>query len=489
MTKPGQCDTLTNIANQTAATNRNPRRDYHRIANVVIESVSPTTSTVQFSAIGTDGNRHTFAAEVWGDEKVMWAYCPSTLPSDAENPGPPAMPGPVPALHAAGVLFLETNYCQTNDIAIPPDEIINGIITPKWPRNFGDPPPVGKLRLEATRLLLEGRLLGRAGAQDVQLDLLARELVPDQHIHIGEGTVEVRLTAAGFQHLNVPDPAPASGVAVFAPTHLLLTGRRRNAPGREHEVDLMDLALAPREQVIELDGGPIDVVLTQEGFRAFAGAFQPGPASPRAPIRRPGRLRAAVRAATEMTKTITILARDRRSNPDGDSVLQQLKTKLDARRDKVNHLVAEAPTVEHLRDEIDQLSEQLGQPHRVQIVGHGTSGMLSLGYHWGHRYSDGPEGLYYVLDANHFVYGVLAGAVKRPTEVWILGCSVGDNGQRIQTGVARGRTLLFDLSQMWECVVRAPPGVISADDFDSEGIFAHPRRLNSVDGEIFDDAT
>lgn len=278
MTKPGQCDTLTNIANQTACQNRNPAREYHRIQNVVIEVV-PSSSTVQFSAIGTDNNRHTFAAEVWGDEKVMWAYCPSTLPSDAENPGPPAMPGLAPALHAAGVLFLETGYCQTNQIKIPPDEIINGIITPKWPRNFADQAPVGKLRLEPTRLVLEGTLVGAGGGQEVQLDLLARELVPEQRIEIGEGTVEVRMSAAGFQNLNIP--AAASGVAVFAPTHVFLAARRPNAPGGEHEVDLMDLNLAPRGQLIELNGGPIEALLTQGAFQVFGAVFQPAPVVPR----------------------------------------------------------------------------------------------------------------------------------------------------------------------------------------------------------------
>ena len=176
MTKPGQCNALTNIANQTAAMNRSPRRDYHRIANVIIVSVT-APDTVRFSAIGSDGNRHEFDA-IWGDEKVMWVYCPSTLPSDAENPGPPAMPGPPPAVHAAGVLFLETGFCQTNNIAIPPDEIINGIITPKWPRNFATLSPSANLRLQPTRLVLDGTLLSAGGRQDVQLDLLARELVP-----------------------------------------------------------------------------------------------------------------------------------------------------------------------------------------------------------------------------------------------------------------------------------------------------------------------
>ena len=187
-----------------------------------------------------------------------------------------------------------------------------------------------------------------------------------------------------------------------------------------------------------------------------------------------------------MTRTLTILASDPREPPENDAAIAAVKAVLDARTDKANHIVAEAPSVEQLTLRIRDHSPPGAKPDRIQIIGHGSSGMLSLGYSWVERYSDGPQGLYYVLDSNPWVHGVLAGIVAPATEVWLLGCAVGDGGAGPQTTVARGPTLLFDLAQMWGCTVSAPTGVISSKDFDLEGVFTGP--LASVQGFKFTQA-
>lgn len=190
--------------------------------------------------------------------------------------------------------------------------------------------------------------------------------------------------------------------------------------------------------------------------------------------------------AEKTLKTLTILARDRRGQPDPgtqgdvDPAIADVKERLYSRTDKSNHNVAEARNVEELRALLAEPANKA--PDRLQIIGHGSAGMLSLGTRV-RNYSDGPHGPHYMLDSNPFVHGLLAGLVRRPTKVWLLGCAVGDEGiEGMGMTIARGPTLLFDLAQMWDCEVGGPASVISAKDFDERGIFSDPARLTTVDG-------
>lgn len=265
--------------NKLAAMNRIPFRRYHGISGVVITSVTGTK--VGFSAPRVPGTGGTPDLEAeWGDESVMWPYFPSTLTSQAasqpEDPGTdhgPGDPGPPPALLAGGMLYLEGTFCAQKGIAPPPG---TNRVTPKWPDRLADPLPSGTLQVQLKVLTLEGILLGKGTPLDRSLDLLDRALVPEQTIEIGDGAVQVRLTERGFQALQVP--VKSTGVVVFAANHVNLTGiELENGLQREGTVDLMNLALAPRRQLISLDGDPIQVRLTRDGFKVFKVVFSPTP--------------------------------------------------------------------------------------------------------------------------------------------------------------------------------------------------------------------
>lgn len=199
-----------------------------------------------------------------------------------------------------------------------------------------------------------------------------------------------------------------------------------------------------------------------------------------------------------MVTTVTIMASDPavrprqprsdphpRGNPRQDPVLELIRQKLDG-RDKANHQVFDAPSVEELGGVLAEVSADPDRrPDLVQIIGHGQPGMLSLGYHFTGRFNDGPRGPYYVLDSDPNVYAVLDEPMKADAEVLLLGCSVGDGSVGPQPLVADGATLVFDLGRMWKCRVSAPAELISAADFDDQGNFKSRDLLLSVKGLEF----
>jgi hypothetical protein len=261
---PRDCSS-SNKENQRIASNRQPRRDYVPVANVTI--IRSAGSVVTFYARRTDGAQAEHQAP-WGDEDFMWAYCPSTLPSSATdasggNAGPPPGPG------AAGTLYLERAFCSARSI----ERLIGG---PKWPDKLPvDNVPSATMQVELIELTLEGIALGGTG-RPVTLDLRDTALVLSQTIEVGDGTVAVRLHAAGFQALELP--IATSDVVDFAPAHIKLTGiERENGLRANGAVDLMELSMAPRRQAIHLTGTTTPVRLTPRGFAAFCVAFSPDP--------------------------------------------------------------------------------------------------------------------------------------------------------------------------------------------------------------------
>jgi len=195
-----------------------------------------------------------------------------------------------------------------------------------------------------------------------------------------------------------------------------------------------------------------------------------------------------------MVTTVTILASApaNQLGPAGEAGIQPAQAQrdpiIDLIREKLkkkasDHRVFDMASVEEVGMVLeDACASDNTKPDLVQIIGHGQPGMLSLGYHFTGRYSEGPRGPYYVLDSDPDVYAVLDVPMKPDAEVVLLGCSVAEGSVGPQPLVADGATLVFDLAQMWNCRVSAPTELISADDFDAQGIFKDRGRLLSVKG-------
>jgi hypothetical protein len=115
-------------------------------------------------------------------------------------------------------------------------------------------------------------------------------------------------------------------------------------------------------------------------------------------------------------------------------------------------------------------AHQAAPPSHVQIIGHGSPGVLSLGRHWTSDEMSGDGQHVYSINSNPYHFGLLSQFVAPGTPVDLIGCSVAANSP---TGpVARGSALLFDLADMWQTVVRAPLDIVRADDFsDVDGMF------------------
>src|SRR5262245_54379653 len=103
MGTPGSCTDSDNDNNRTIAKNKGYKDDYEHVPVWVkahgVNQAGETTIT--FEGKDLKGNRHPHTA-VWGDEKAMWAPCPSSLPSSAV----PDHPGQPPAVDSTGELYL-----------------------------------------------------------------------------------------------------------------------------------------------------------------------------------------------------------------------------------------------------------------------------------------------------------------------------------------------------------------------------------------------
>lgn len=117
---------------------------------------------------------------------------------------------------------------------------------------------------------------------------------------------------------------------------------------------------------------------------------------------------------------------------------------------------------------------------RIQLIGHGAPGLLSLGWTWTRKYSKSSAGPVYLLDSDPYSYDVLSGypndddskilkLVKPGGEVCLVGCYINDHNPFIT--VANGDALQSDLSQMWGCTVSAATGAVTTDELDASGIY------------------
>jgi len=169
-------------------------KNYRGVPNVIVKEHHPDGKRITISARGVDHKLHDHVIE-WGDENVIWPYCPSTLPSEAAHPNP----GPRPAPKSSGMLFLEDDF-------IKKAAILGG--TPKWPSNLPGSPLAAPLSIAPESLVLHGFEQADNGIDEPgTVDLMDRTLAPPQTIVIGDGPIEVQLTQNGFKKFRVAFPS------------------------------------------------------------------------------------------------------------------------------------------------------------------------------------------------------------------------------------------------------------------------------------------
>lgn len=150
--------------------------------------------------------------------------------------------------------------------------------------------------------------------------------------------------------------------------------------------------------------------------------------------------------------------------PEDELAVQRVREVLEMRRSDT-HRVEPAPSLGEIRRILKD--NPLNPKDHLQIIGHGTPGMLALGYFWTGTYSE--KGDTFALDGELNAYGVLDGMVPSNASVSLIGCSIGED--RMGLAQCDGPTLIFDLSRLWSCPVSASVGWVGPDDFDSNGLF------------------
>lgn len=150
---------------------------------------------------------------------------------------------------------------------------------------------------------------------------------------------------------------------------------------------------------------------------------------------------------------------------DGDPAIIAVTAVLAATREtNPNHSLDRATSVRELARILK--SRRPTPEDVVQIVGHGTPGILALGRAWTQDYK-GDEGVY-CLDSNPFTYDLLDHLVPPGCVVLLVGCSVGEDRGKLPND---GATLMFDLSRLWSTTVAGVVGYVGPDDFDPTGKF------------------
>ncbi|GEM_PF-2921790 len=177
-----------------------------------------------------------------------------------------------------------------------------------------------------------------------------------------------------------------------------------------------------------------------------------------------------------MGKTLTMVGQARSKNPADDDLAISSIAALIVQAAGPNHEWARVSSVNHVWKTLRNLTDKSAYD-LIQLVGHGTRGMLFLSgtteYQTGHNA--------YVLDSNPLIYGLLSELVDPRTKVWLLGCLVGDGAAAAQYAtVADGPTLLFDLARMWGCEVSAPTLLVSDEHFGPDGVFKETNHLTTV---------
>lgn len=202
MTNPGQCHLMTKAeqdANDAAA-------QYAYIGAPVLVTDTDGVS-ITFYAPDSSGNPVELKA-TWGDETVMWAPCPSSLPSQAV----PGSPGSPPGAGATGVLYLRDTVLAAKGV--------EGT-TPKWPKRLGgvDAAAGGfhnALKIWPTGIVVTGVELANGKFSIGSVNLLSNTRArAAQTVVATHAVVELELTADGVQGFSVVfNPFPFLPAAV-----------------------------------------------------------------------------------------------------------------------------------------------------------------------------------------------------------------------------------------------------------------------------------
>lgn len=168
-------------------------------------------------------------------------------------------------------------------------------------------------------------------------------------------------------------------------------------------------------------------------------------------------------------RVVTFLAKPRdgvpRTPPDGNTAIDDLRRVL---IDVPSHQLFEVASLLDIVLHLGDLRDKGIKPQRIQIAGHGTEGLLALGYYWDNKYTDDDNGPFYLLDSNPYAYGIMQAFIEPPTRVVLIGCFVGSCEPSPM--VARGCELIYDLHAMWGCDVLAADDFVGPENFN-DGLF------------------
>lgn len=285
------CDQTIDQANKAIALGRTPITGCDPVSNVTIRSVATKTRNgktvheVTLAARGTDGQPYVYGPYVWADESVMWAACPSTLPSNAVpvSGSTPLTTSDPPQVGAAGTLYLSRyNVLEASADAVagrPKMAYDSAMPTPKFPDRLLTLPENEPLKVNLTRLTLVGTELETGTFSTKTIDLLDRSHVPPQAITFGDGAIFIRLTEAGRQAHGLTQHPPEAPLAIV-PVRLPMAGREVESDAEDGNVAEFDLINyykptaereSPPEHTIVLDEGTnvTKLSLTEAGLKQF----------------------------------------------------------------------------------------------------------------------------------------------------------------------------------------------------------------------------
>jgi hypothetical protein len=188
--KPGQCDEDSSKANKDKAYAADKNTVYGRATVHVIES---SATDIKFKVPG-DPDEREYKVK-WGDKSVMWAACPSTLPSNAtaDDAGTP------PAAGEVGELLLSEAFLED-----PIDKKNFSYSEPKWPRRQGIDPVYAPISLALTSLVASTVHYGPDGAPRYgKIELFDRnKAAPGQAVTNDGAWLEMRISENGRADVN-----------------------------------------------------------------------------------------------------------------------------------------------------------------------------------------------------------------------------------------------------------------------------------------------
>lgn len=168
--------------------------------------------TITLKASRPDGQKFEKTIE-WGNERIAYSECPSTLPIDAND----AFKRPV--LSSSGFLQLSEMFVREMDMAGTP--IATTAVDPndpKFPWKRPDPAEEYRsMRVRPLSIVVRGIALDSGNLVDVTVDLMnGQHAQHGQKLTVDREEMQIALSHKVFAHVGVPfpqDPAEASGAS------------------------------------------------------------------------------------------------------------------------------------------------------------------------------------------------------------------------------------------------------------------------------------